>query len=226
MANVSDARTVRSHHQALAVFMSYPSPRILAAQLVVLIRIRMHMLAAVGLASVTGWELLIPIAIVLVLWPVQEWLVHKFVLHLRPRELWGRRFDPHFAKKHRDHHADPSYLPDVFLPARVIVPLIPPTLAFWWLVMPTPELALTAMIAYVGAALHYEWVHYLSHTSVTPRTGWFRRVRRNHRYHHFKNERYWHGFTVPLVDTVLGSNPKASEVETSATARTLGVEPE
>jgi hypothetical protein len=217
---ISDARTIRSVHQALQVFMQYPTPRILATKLAILIRIRIH------LASFTWWDVLIPIAIVLVLWPVQEWFVHKFVLHLRPRELWGRRFDPMFAKKHRDHHADPSYLPDAFLPTRVLVPLIPPTLALWWLVMPTPELAVTAMLAYVAAALHYEWVHYLCHTNVVPQTSWFRRVRRNHRYHHYKNERHWYGFTVPLVDTLFGSNPQAATVETSATARTLGVEPE
>lgn len=196
----------------------------LATKLAVLVHIRMRLVAEDGLASLSVWDLVLPIAIVLVLWPVQEWVLHKYVLHLRPRELWGRRLDPFFAKKHRDHHGDPNYLPDVFLPVRVIVPLIPPTIAFWWWLMPSPGLAVTAMIAYVGATLHYEWVHYLSHTNVTPRTGWFRRVRRNHRYHHFKNEHYWHGFTVPLVDTLFGSNPRASEVETSATARTLGVE--
>lgn len=226
MATVTDARTIRTLQRALQVFIQYPSPRLLAAKLVILIRVRVHLLADQGLASLTWWDLAIPLGIFAVLWPLQEWVLHKYVLHLRPRELFGRRFDPHFAKKHRDHHADPSYLPDVFLPARVILPLVPPTLAFWWWVMPTSGLAVTAMTAYVGAALHYEWVHYLTHTNVTPRTGWFRRVRRNHRYHHFKNERYWHGFTVPVVDTLLGSNPKPASVETSATARTLGVEPE
>jgi hypothetical protein len=226
VATISDARTIRTLHQALLVFMQHPSPRILAAQLVVLLRIRMHLLAAAGLSSLTWWDLLIPLLTFLVLWPLQEWVLHKYVLHLRPRELWGRRFDPYFAKKHRDHHVDPWYIPDLFLPTRVLVPLIPPVHLLLWLVMPTPELAVTAMLAYVAAALHYEWVHYLSHTSVAPRTEWFRRVRRNHRYHHFKNEHYWYGFTVPLVDTVLGSNPKASAVETSATARTLGVEPD
>lgn len=222
MATITDARTIRSLRQALLVFVQYPSPRLLAAKLVILIRVRMHLLATDGLASLTWWDLLIPIAIVAVLWPIQEWVLHKYVLHLRPRE----RFDPHFAKKHRDHHADPSYLPDVFLPSQVILPLVPPTLALWWWIMPTPGLAITAMLAYVGATLHYEWVHYLTHTNVVPRTRWFRRVRRNHRYHHFKSERYWYGFTVPLVDTLLGSDPKASTVETSPTARTLAVDPD
>jgi sterol desaturase/sphingolipid hydroxylase (fatty acid hydroxylase superfamily) len=98
------------------------------------------------------------------------------------------------------------------------------TVGLWWLLMPAPGLALTAMISFGAAALHYEWVHYMTHTSVAPRSGWFRRVRRNHRYHHFKSERYWYGFTLPLVDTLLGTNPKPAGIETSATARTLGVD--
>ncbi|HLT36758.1 MAG TPA: sterol desaturase family protein [Enhygromyxa sp.] len=224
MPTVTDARTVRGPSQALLVFMRQPSPRILAVQLVVLIRARMQVLADAGLASLTWWDLLIPVVILGVLWPVQEWVLHKYVLHLRPFELLGRRIDPYFAKKHRDHHAQPDYIPDIFLPARVIVPLIPVTVGFWWLLMPTPALALTAMIGYGGAALLYEWVHYLTHTSVTPSTRWFRKVRRNHRYHHYKNERYWYGFVLPQVDALFGTDPRPQDVETSATARNLGVE--
>jgi hypothetical protein len=217
----TDARSIRSLQRALQVFAQQPSPKLLAVQLVVLIRARMHVLAEVG-----WWDLLIVIAIFGVLWPVQEWVLHKYVLHLRPFELLGRRVDPVFAKKHRDHHARPDFLPAIFLPVRVIVPLIPVNIALWWLVMPTRSLALTAMIAFGGAALLYEWIHYLTHTSVTPNTRWFRKVRRNHRYHHSKNERYWYAFVVPQVDALFGTDPKPQEVETSATARNLGVEPE
>jgi sterol desaturase/sphingolipid hydroxylase (fatty acid hydroxylase superfamily) len=112
------------------------------------------------------------------------------------------------------------------LPTRVIVPLIPVNVGLWWLVMPTTSLAWTAMISFGGAALLYEWIHYLTHTSVTPNTRWFRKVRRNHRYHHYKNERYWYAFVLPQVDTLFGTDPRPQEVETSATARNLGVEPD
>lgn len=222
MPAVEDAREVRSLRHAWAVFMSYPSPRALALQLAALLGLRIHLLARGDIPGLADLGVLL--AITCVLWPMQEWFLHQYVLHLRPRELAGRRFDPYFARKHRAHHRQPYHLPDVFLPLRVVIPLVPPTLALWWWVMPTPSLALSAMISFGGAALAYEWIHYLTHTNVAPRTAWFRRVRRNHRYHHYKNERYWHGFTLPMVDTLLGTNPDPTTVETSATARTLGVD--
>ena len=37
---------------------------------------------------------------------------------------------------------------------------------------------------------------------------------------------YWHGFTSPLVDVVMGTAPAPSEVETSLTCATLGVDEE
>jgi hypothetical protein len=222
-AVILDARTIRTHEQALRVFMVQPSPRILAFQLAVLIRVRMRF-AASGGAWALGWaDLAVAAGILLVLWPLQEWLLHKYLLHLRPRELAGRRLDPLFARKHRDHHAKPWHLPDIFLPARVILPLIPVSVGLWWLVMPTPGLAVTAMASFGAAALLYEWVHYLTHTNVAPRTAWLRKVRRNHRYHHFKSEHYWYGFVIPQVDTLLGTDPDPRTVETSPTARTLGV---
>jgi hypothetical protein len=46
-------------------------------------------------------------------------------------------------------------------------------------------------------------------------------VWRNHRLHHFKNERYWHGITNTVADRVLGTMPVHTEVPRSKTARTL-----
>jgi hypothetical protein len=218
-----DARTIRTHDEALRVFMAQPSARILAFQLALLIRIRMRLAAGEPSWALSWADPAVVAGIVLVLWPLQEWLLHKYLLHLRPREFAGRRFDPLFARKHREHHAQPWHLPDIFLPVRVILPLIPVSVGLWWLVMPTPALAVTAMASFGAAALLYEWIHYLTHTNVPPRTGWLRKVRRNHRYHHYKSEHYWYGFVIPQVDTLLGTDPDPRTIETSPTARTLGV---
>jgi hypothetical protein len=226
MPTVDDARTIRSLRQAWTVFLQYPSPRLLALHLIIALRWRLLVLADEGLASLTWWDLAIPMLVFGVVWPLTEWVLHKYVLHLRPRELFGRRFDPYFARKHRDHHGEPWHLPHVFLPARVVLTVVPPVLLLVWLLIPPPGLALTTMVTLTAVALHYEWIHYLTHTSVPPRTEWFRRVRRSHRYHHFKNERYWYGFTLPLVDRLLGTSPSPTQIETSKTARTLNVEPE
>ena len=69
------------------------------------------------------------------------------------------------------------------------------------------------------AAAIYEWVHYIVHTSHRPKTALMRRIRRNHRWHHYKNERYWFAFTVPRIDTLLRTDPDPKDVELSPTAR-------
>lgn len=221
---ITDAGEVRTRAQAWAVFISHTSPRLLALNVVALVSLRVRLFEYEGWAGASAWELVAIGLICLVLWPVQEWVLHQYVLHLRPRVLLGRRIDPYFAQRHRAHHREPRVIETTLLPPRTILALLGPNIALWWWLMPTPALALTSMAAYAGSALAYEWIHYLSHTSVPPRTKWFARVRRNHRYHHYKNERYWHAFTLPLVDSLFGTNPDPKSVETSETARTLGVD--
>ena len=52
-------------------------------------------------------------------------------------------------------------------------------------------------------ALAYEWTHYLTHTSYVPRGRYYARICRAHRLHHFKDEGFWYGFTLPFVDALL-----------------------
>jgi hypothetical protein len=131
-------------------------------------------------------------------WPVQEWVLHRYVLHLRPWTLLGRKVDFFFARKHRDHHRRPWHLPEVLLPLRVLLPVMVLNVAGWMLVMPTVELALRIFAVSV-AALLYEWTHFLTHTAYKPRSEYYAQVCLSHRRHHFKSEHYWYGFTVPAV---------------------------
>ena len=80
------------------------------------------------------------------------------------------------------------------------------------------------MVAFAGMAIAYEWVHYLTHTNYVPRGAYYRRLWRNHRLHHYKNEHHWFGFIVPWVDTAFGTDPALKDVETSPTCRNLGVD--
>ena len=85
---------------------------------------------------------------------------------------------------------------------------------------------LTGIAAFTFAALVYEMVHYASHVPVAPWSAYLKSVRRHHTLHHFKNERYWHGFTVPLVDVAFGTAPDHTQVPISDDVRTLGVDDE
>ena len=70
--------------------------------------------------------------------------------------------------------------------------------------------------------LGYEWCHYLIHSEYKPKTALYRSIWRNHRHHHFKNEKYW--FTVTsagTADRLLGTYPDPSAVAASPTAKNL-----
>ena len=224
VTRVQDASELRSLRGAWATFIGYRSPQLLVLKLALVVGVRLILLARAGLHSLSVWDLALWPLILLVIWPLQEWVLHKQVLHLRPREVFGRRIDPEFARAHRAHHRAPGHIQTILLPPRLLGFAMLVHVGVWLLLMPTVDLAFSGMAAYVAAALHYEWIHYLTHTSVAPRSRWFRKVRRNHRYHHYKNERYWQAFTMPMVDELFGTAPDPTRVETSKTARTLGVD--
>jgi len=214
-----DARTIRTLREAVVVFGGYGSPRLLAVQLVALLAIRL------SLGHFTVWDAII-VAAVALYWPVQEWVLHAFVLHMRPRHVLGRRVDPEAARLHRVHHRHPWQVEHVFLPSSLVVLLVPVNVVGWWLALASGPLAVTGMTAMGAAALLYEWIHYMTHIGYSPKSRAMQAIRRAHRLHHFKHEGYWYGFTAPIVDTIMRTAPDPHDIETSPTCRTLGVDEE
>jgi len=206
----------RSVREALPVFLSHPSPRILLAALA------LALCARVWLGSFGPWDLAPPAAL-LALWPLQEWLIHVVILHWKPRRLFGFELDFAVPRKHRAHHRDPADLGLVFIPLSSYVYTLPLLVVLWLALMPTPALALTGMAAYLALSLHYEWVHFLVHTRWRPRWRPYRALWQQHRLHHFKNEHYWFGVTRRGADRLLGTRPERDAVPTSPTCLTLGV---
>jgi sterol desaturase/sphingolipid hydroxylase (fatty acid hydroxylase superfamily) len=75
-----------------------------------------------------------------------------------------------------------------------------------------------------GILLSYEWCHFLIHTPYRPRRRYYKAIWRNHRLHHYKNERYWFGVTSVVGDRVIGTDPDQRAVQRSPTARSLHAE--
>lgn len=168
------------------------------------------------------YELLIPLGI-LAFWPFQEWLIHVFVLHFRPRK-WGRfTVDLPVAKKHRYHHLHPWEIDQSFMPLHAIFLSMPLLYGLWFGIAPTKEIAATGTAVWVLFSLHYEWVHFIVHTRYRPKLAVYERMWRNHRLHHCKNEKFWMGVSTQLGDRVLGTSPDPKTTETSKTCRTLGI---
>jgi len=210
--NAADSpRTLR---EALPVFLAHTSPRVLIVAVAASLAVRLW------LGAWSGWDLL-PLAGLVLYWPIQEWLIHVYILHFKPFTAFGRTVDFPVPQSHRAHHKAPWRLDLVFIPEHSFLYSIPIVFALWFAIAPTAALAMTGVVAHFALSLHYEWVHFLVHTRVMPRTAWYQRLWRNHRLHHFKNEHYWYGVTMLSGDRLLHTQPLPAAVRTSATARDL-----
>lgn len=200
--------------EALRVFWRHPSPRLLLALFVGAAAARV----AVGGVS---WGDLAVVGGLLLYWPLQEWLIHVFILHWRPKTVLGRHLDFRVPRKHRAHHRDPFDAELVFIPLHSYVYTVPILFSLWLGLTPTLQLGLTGATAHLLLALHYEWVHFFVHTRVVPRSWWYKRLWTSHRLHHFKNEHFWYGVSMLSADRLLRTRPDKDAVPTSPTARDL-----
>jgi sterol desaturase/sphingolipid hydroxylase (fatty acid hydroxylase superfamily) len=207
-------------------FLIHFSPRAVVAASVVALAARLY----VGQWS---WRDLVVLALLLTAQPFVEWVIHKYLLHLKPISIRGRRIELYGSIQHRRHHGSPSDLDRVLLkPVEVVgfVVQIAVVIAVPALVVgvavggPVLGPALSGLLVAYFGLFRYEWSHFLIHTPYVPRSRWYRTVWRNHRLHHFKHEDYWMGVSSNLGDRLLGTNPDQKGVPRSPTARTLGVE--
>jgi sterol desaturase/sphingolipid hydroxylase (fatty acid hydroxylase superfamily) len=134
------------------------------------------------------------------------------------------------AREHRAHHEAPAVLSGVLLPVYgVVVFLVEIALVNWGLSYAIALVldgsreayAVTAILVSFAILAAYEWTHFLIHAPYRPRRRYFKAIWRNHRLHHFKNERYWFGVTSTIGDRVIGTSPDGRSVPRSPTARKL-----
>ncbi len=221
------AEELRTKRETLSAFSRAGSARIIAATL-------LATLVARAIYGRFGWLDLFLLAASLALVGVVEWVIHLFLLHAPASSFRMRTLKT--GTGHREHHLDPGHLGWLLLgpiDAAVFVVMIaagsfgwtyPIAVAggMWFDDASWIGLGLTATAAAIALMGHYEWTHLLVHTRYRPRSRYYKRLARNHRRHHYRNERYWLGVTSNLGDRLLGSYPaQTSDVERSATARTL-----
>jgi hypothetical protein len=209
-----DTESLKTREQAVRAFFSRRGPRFLRGAAAVTLGLR-------ALFGRPRWSDAAIVAGVVAYWPFQEWVMHKYLLHAEPSVRNGKKVDPRFAQRHRAHHRHPRDLDLAMLPREVLLQGMAANALLWLLFAPTKRSAATGFAAVTTMTLIYEWTHYIVHTGVRPNNALLRRIRRNHRRHHFYNENYWHTFTFPPVDTLLGTDPHLRSVDKSPTARNL-----
>jgi sterol desaturase/sphingolipid hydroxylase (fatty acid hydroxylase superfamily) len=224
MSGALHSRDIKTLREAGSEFMRKRSPWLIAAVILAL-------LVARAVSGELTWRDGLAAAAMLAIYPLGEWAIHVYLLHMRPFEFRGRRIDPPAAKGHRAHHRKPNDLTIILLEPKDIAQLLfiamPFSIAVWAVPLslvtgdvPVPALLTAALTTTVLIGI-YEWTHFLIHTAYRPRSRYYRSIWRTHRLHHFKNEHYWHGITNTIGDRVLGTFPDHVDVPRSKTARTL-----
>ncbi|MGH8506689.1 MAG: sterol desaturase family protein [Stenotrophobium sp.] len=206
----------RDGRSALSVFVAHRSPQLIALFVLLSAALRLW------LGHFSWVDALVALA-ALAYFPFNEWLIHVYMLHYKPRRIFGRTLDFYLPMTHRRHHADPWNLKWVFIPRHVHALTAPLIALILWALWPWKEWALTYIVVYLLLGLHYEWVHFLAHIPWCPNIAYYQRRVREHRYHHFRNENYWWGVSMGLGDRVLGTAPAVEDTERSGTTSTLGM---
>jgi sterol desaturase/sphingolipid hydroxylase (fatty acid hydroxylase superfamily) len=147
-----------------------------------------------------------------------EYGMHRFAFHAPPaRVAFVRRLQ---HRLHYDHHVEPDRLDLLFLPLWFLVPNLAVTAALVALVL-GPAATASTMFGVAAAILHYEWTHYVAHTSIRPLTPFGRWIKQYHLRHHYISEKLWFGVSNPSLDLVFGTFRRPGEAKRSATVRKL-----
>jgi fatty acid hydroxylase family protein len=216
----SDLATKRA---AARAFVASGSARVLLPVVAILVGLRL---------VIGGWgrgDVAVTLAVV-ILTGFVEWFIHLFVLHAAADAWTSRRLGT--GSGHRQHHLDPPDLTWLLLPpldAAIFVVVLGIWSAAWaaplvWAIGGNVVAATATAVALAAVGLaHYEWTHLLAHAAYRPKSRYYARLARNHRWHHYRNEGYWLGVTSNLGDRVLRTLPAdRADVPLSDTARTLG----
>jgi len=204
------------------LFCSSGSPRVMLAAILVVGSVRIA-------SGSVGWFDLALIVLTVILAGPFEWVIHRGLLHAPENSFRMTRLGT--GTGHRRHHLDPQDLGWVLLywqDALVFILLLVLWSALWSISLAAvvgvallPAVATATLCAFMGL-VHYEWTHLLIHTRYRPKTRFYKRLAKNHRLHHHRNEHYWLGVTSNLGDRVLQTLPAdPGDVPLSETARNL-----
>jgi sterol desaturase/sphingolipid hydroxylase (fatty acid hydroxylase superfamily) len=201
------AQSLRTKRAAARELLHHGSPYVLVVVIAACVAARTRAGGPIGMQDGVA------LVAVLLARPFVEWGLHRIVLHGPARTIAGRTVDP--GASHRGHHQEPDDVAGALLGTPYAIAdslaIVAATAAVGAGFVPFtgtyPFAGVMAAAAAAGAGLlWYEWAHLLFHTGYRPRTSWFRRLRTNHRRHHYRDERRWLGVTSMIVDRLAGTH--------------------
>lgn len=134
-----------------------------------------------------------------------EWLIHTYVLHARPLPLVHWQCHSVLSRMHTEHHRHPGDIDTLFFGGKSLLLVTLVMAAAFSILIPRHELALTLLSVILLNTLLYEWCHMLAHSTITPRSAYFRRIILNHRWHHYRDSQKWLGVSSTTGDKLFGT---------------------
>ncbi len=156
--------------------------------------------AVLALLRMSAFEALAWAAGGYLLWTLNEYWMHRVVLHFEPERGLGAHLHWMFHGAHHDHPNNPGF---VVVPPIVSVPLAALFAGLFYLVLGGAAwLGFTA--GFTAGYLIYDVTHYRLHQR-RPRTRLGRVLREQHMRHHFQDGSRGFGVTAPYWDRVFGT---------------------
>ncbi len=169
------------------------------------------------------WSLIVAIFGCCIIYPFSEYFIHQYLLH--SRLLYQFQFTSALWKRiHFDHHQNPNDLSVLFAAPYTIIPTVFIIAApLGWLGLGGASGCAGALAAGLWYTCFYEYCHCVEHLNYTPKSKFFRTLKKLHLSHHFHNEHGNYGITSAFPDRVLGTYlVKSKQVPLSPTVFNLG----
>lgn len=149
---------------------------------------------------VAWYEILGLFSLGVVVWTLAEYVLHRFIFHLKPKSKFGERIHFLFHGVHHDYPNDSKRL--VMVPS-ISIPL---ALVFYGLFYLILGKALVApfFVGFVIGYLAYDMTHYAVHHA-NFKSKYFRKLKEHHMRHHFQDPEHGFGVSNRFWDVVFGT---------------------
>jgi len=147
-----------------------------------------------------GFVTILLLALGALIFAVAEYTVHRYLLHEFPN------IAPFLHRGHEKHHRYPQELKYLFSPVHYDILLYTVYIPVVWAVFRQFSVVVPVVTGTLLFQLYYQWMHFVAHRPIIPKTSWGRWMKKKHLLHHYKDEFSWYGVSNPALDYALGTN--------------------
>jgi len=129
-------------------------------------------------------------------WTFVEYTLHRFVFHIPQRGAFSKKV---YFYMHGIHHDVPQDATRLVMPLGASIPM--GIVVFFLLRLIAPHTYLAILAGVLTGYMVYDFLHFATHF-YNFNFSWFKKIKKNHLLHHYKDHTKNFGFTSPVWDYV------------------------